>query len=75
MSHPMRDFARILTDARNALGPPDIYPTRADPRFAQFPPRVTGPALPWLLMGGCFGLGLATGLIAAVVAMILQAPA
>ena len=39
MTHPMRDFGRILRDARAAFVPVDVYPTDTDRRLAAMPPR------------------------------------
>lgn len=71
MSHPMRDFNRIMRDARAAFGPVDIYPTATDRRLATLAPRVTTPRtippLAWFLFG------LATGTAGSLLAMLARA--
>jgi hypothetical protein len=56
----MRDFGRILRDARAALGPVDVYPTDTDRRLSAMPPRVADMPWPWwawFLFGAAAMLG------------------
>lgn len=76
-SHPMRDFGRILTDARNALGPVDIFPATpqeraADKLLRKARARPSPPPSARLLMLAWFLFGIATGLIGALLALILR---
>lgn len=70
-SHPMRDFARILRDARAALGPVEVYPTDTDRRLSAMPPRVADTPRPWpafvwaLFLVAAFFAGCGVALIVA----------